>query len=55
MISRNEIKKNAKKSILNNYGSVVVVSIAMVASVLVEGVLLKGLSMLAYSDRKSVV
>ena len=50
MISRNEIKKNAKKSILNNYGSVVVVSIAMVASVLVEGVLLKGLSMLAYSD-----
>ena len=36
MLSRAEIKRNAKKSILSNYGSVIVVSIAVAACFLIQ-------------------
>ncbi|GEM_PF-2101313 len=50
MISRAEIKKNAKKSILNNYGSAVAASIAAAAAMMVPYIILKGLSMVIDSD-----
>lgn len=50
MISRAEIKKNAKKSVLSNYGSSVAASLAAAACILVQYIVLKGLLLVINSD-----
>lgn len=50
MILLKEIKKNAKKLILDKYGSVVVISIVVAACILLQYIVLKYLSMVMYSD-----